>query len=219
MRLPYPWGGDWTLLPKKILGVGRNYREHAAELNNTVPTEPLLFFKPPTAIIASGQPIVRPRSASGDWRVDFEGELGVVIGKTCRRVARKDALAYVGGYTIVNDVTVRDLQKKDGQFTRAKGFDTFCPCGPFLVDDVDPSKLRIVTKVDGVVKQDAPTSDMIFDVATIIEVASRVMTLEPGDLIATGTPSGVAPILPGMTVEITIEGIGTLTNPVVEEAQ
>jgi 2-keto-4-pentenoate hydratase/2-oxohepta-3-ene-1,7-dioic acid hydratase in catechol pathway len=198
------------------LGVGRNYREHAAELKHEVPTEPLLFMKPTTAIIESGQPIVRPR---GDWRVDFEGELGVVIGRTCRRVKRADALAYVAGYTIVNDVTVRDLQKKDGQFTRAKGFDSFCPCGPLLVDDVDPTKLRIVTRLDGVVKQDAPTSDMIFDIPTIIEVASRVMTLEPGDLIATGTPSGVAPILPGMTVEITIEGIGTLTNPVVEESE
>jgi len=196
--------------------VGRNYREHAAELKNEVPTEPLLFLKPPTAIIESGQPIVRPR---GSWRVDFEGELGVVIGRTCRRVARAEAMQYVAGYTIVNDVTVRDLQKKDGQWTRGKGFDTFCPCGPFLVDDVDATKLRIVTRVDGVVKQDAPTSDMIFDIATIIEVASRVMTLEPGDLIATGTPSGVGPIVPGNTVEITIEGIGTLTNPVVEETE
>jgi 2-keto-4-pentenoate hydratase/2-oxohepta-3-ene-1,7-dioic acid hydratase in catechol pathway len=217
MRLAYPPAPDSpTPRPRKILGVGRNYREHAAELNNAVPTEPLLFFKPPTAIIPSGAPIVRPR---GDWRVDFEGELGVVIGKTCRRVSRKDALSYVAGYTIVNDVSVRDLQKKDGQFTRAKGFDTFCPCGPFLVDDVDPGKLRIVTRLDGVVKQDAPTSDMIFDIPTIIEVASRVMTLEPGDLIATGTPAGVAPIQPGMTVEITIEGIGTLVNPVVEESE
>jgi 2-keto-4-pentenoate hydratase/2-oxohepta-3-ene-1,7-dioic acid hydratase in catechol pathway len=215
MRVAYPHGAPIPR-PGKILGVGRNYRAHAAELDNTVPTEPLLFFKPPSAIIESGQPIVRPR---GPWRVDFEGELGVIIGKTCRRVGRADAMSYVAGYTIVNDVTVRDLQKKDGQFTRAKGFDSFCPCGPFLVDDVDPTKLRIVTKLDGVVKQDAPTSDMIFDIPTIIEVASRVMTLEPGDLIATGTPAGVAPILPGMTVEITIEGIGTLTNPVVEEAE
>src|SRR5262249_21624545 len=152
-------------------------------------------------------------------RVDFEGELGVVIGKTCRRVARKDALSHVAGYTIVNDVTVRDLQKKDGQWTRAKGFDTFCPSGPVLVADVDPARLRIVRRVDGVIKQDAPTSDMIFDVATIIEVASRAMTLEPGDLIATGTPSGVGPIVAGNVVEIEIEGIGTLSNPVVEESE
>jgi len=215
MRVAYPHGAPIPR-PGKILGVGRNYREHAAELKNEVPTEPLLFFKPPTAIIESGQPIVRPR---GNWRVDFEGELGVVIGKTCRRVSRADAMQYVAGYTIVNDVTVRDLQKKDGQFTRAKGFDSFCPCGPFLVDDIDPTQLHIVTRLDGVVKQDGWTRDMIFDIPTIIEVASRVMTLEPGDLISTGTPSGVAPILPGMTVEITIEGIGTLVNSVVEESE
>jgi 2-keto-4-pentenoate hydratase/2-oxohepta-3-ene-1,7-dioic acid hydratase in catechol pathway len=213
MRVPYP-AADTR--PGKILAVGRNYREHAKELDNVVPEEPLLFFKPPTAIIASGAPIVRPR---GSWRVDFEGELGVVIGKTCRHATRENALSFVRGYTIVNDVTVRDLQKKDGQWTRAKGFDTFCPCGPVLVDDVDPTKLRIVTKVDGVVKQDAPTSDMIFDIPTVIAVASRVMTLEPGDLIATGTPSGVGPIQPGNIVEITIEGIGTLSNPVVEESE
>jgi 2-keto-4-pentenoate hydratase/2-oxohepta-3-ene-1,7-dioic acid hydratase in catechol pathway len=211
MRSPYP-----GQRPGKIIGVGRNYKEHAAELNNVVPDEPLLFFKPATAILAPGQPIVRPR---GWQRVDFEGELGVVIGRTCRRVSRADALSYVAGYTIVNDVTVRDLQKKDGQWTRAKGFDTFCPCGPVLVDDVDPTKLRIVTRVDGVVKQDAPTSDMIFDIPTIIEVASRVMTLEPGDLSATGTPSGVGPIVGGNVVEVEIAGIGTLSNPVVEEPQ
>ncbi|HXU68995.1 MAG TPA: fumarylacetoacetate hydrolase family protein [Polyangia bacterium] len=220
MRVAYPPSANSaTPRPGKILGVGRNYREHAAELNNAVPTEPLLFFKPPSAIVPSGAPIVRPRPASGDWRVDFEGELGVVIGKRCRRVSKKDAMSYVAGYTIVNDVTVRDLQKKDGQFTRAKGFDSFCPCGPFLVDDIDPTQLHIVTRLDGVVKQDGWTRDMIFDIPTIIEVASRVMTLEPGDLISTGTPSGVAPILPGMTVEITIEGIGTLVNSVVEESE
>jgi 2-keto-4-pentenoate hydratase/2-oxohepta-3-ene-1,7-dioic acid hydratase in catechol pathway len=213
MRVAYPHGAPIPR-PSKIIGVGRNYREHAAELNNAVPEEPLLFFKPPTAVLEPGQAIVRPR---GWERVDFEGELGVVIGKSCRRVSRKDALAYVAGYTIVNDVTVRDLQKKDGQWTRAKGFDTFCPCGPLLVDDVDPTTLRIITRVDGVVKQDAPTSDMIFDIPTIIEAISRVMTLEPGDLIASGTPSGVGPIVAGNVVEIEIVGIGTLSNPVVDE--
>jgi 2-keto-4-pentenoate hydratase/2-oxohepta-3-ene-1,7-dioic acid hydratase in catechol pathway len=211
MRAPYP-----SRRPGKIIGVGRNYRDHVAEMKGSVPDEPLLFFKPPTAVVASGAPIVRPR---GSWRVDFEGELGVVIGKTCRRALRKDALSYVAGYTIVNDVTVRDLQKKDGQFTRAKGFDSFCPCGPIVTDEVDPAKLRLTTRVDGVVKQDSPTSDMIFDVATIIEVASRVMTLEPGDLIATGTPAGVGAIVPGNVVEIEITGIGILTNPVVEETE
>ncbi len=217
MRLPYPHGAPWRL-PGKIIGVGRNYREHAKELANAVPDEPLLFFKPPSAIIGPGEPIVRPR---GWQRVDFEGELGVVIGRRCRRVSAADALGYVCGYTIVNDVTVRDLQKKDGQFTRAKGFDSFCPVGPALVagQELDPTRLRIVTKVDGVVKQDAPTSDMIFDVPTIIAVASRVMTLEPGDLIATGTPAGVGPIQPGNVVEIEIEGIGILKNPVIDEGE
>src|SRR3982751_5268746 len=151
MRLPYPHGAPWRP-PGKIIGVGRNYREHAKELANAVPDEPLLFFKPPTAIIGPGEPIVRPR---GWERVDFEGELGVVIGKRCRRVSAADALDCVFGYTIVNDVTVRDLQKKDGQWTRAKGFDTFCPVGPSIVTGLDPSQLRIVTRVDGVVKQDA----------------------------------------------------------------
>jgi 2-keto-4-pentenoate hydratase/2-oxohepta-3-ene-1,7-dioic acid hydratase in catechol pathway len=215
MRLPYP-SGDPFRGPGKIICVGRNYREHAKELANAVPEEPLLFFKPPTAVIGPGEPIVRPR---GWERVDFEGELGVVIGKRGRRIAAADALDYVFGYTIVNDVTVRDLQKRDGQWTRAKGFDSFCPVGPVVVPGLDPTQLRIVTKVDGVVKQDAPTSDMLFDVPTIIAVASRVMTLEPGDLIATGTPAGVGPLVPGNVVEITIEGIGTLHNPVVEEEE
>jgi 2-keto-4-pentenoate hydratase/2-oxohepta-3-ene-1,7-dioic acid hydratase in catechol pathway len=215
MRLPYPYGAPLRA-PGKIIGVGRNYREHAKELDHAVPDEPLLFLKPATAIVGPGEPIVRPRG----WdRVDFEGELGVVIGRRCRRVARADALAHVFGYTIVNDVTVRDLQKKDGQWARAKGFDSFCPAGPQLATDLDPGALRIVTRVDGVVKQDAPTSDMIFDVATIIAVASRVMTLEPGDLICTGTPSGVGPIVPGNVVTIEIAGIGTLQNPVVEEEE
>jgi 2-keto-4-pentenoate hydratase/2-oxohepta-3-ene-1,7-dioic acid hydratase in catechol pathway len=213
MRVPYPEGAP-IRAPGKIICVGRNYRAHAAELANAVPDEPLLFFKPPTAIIAAGAPIVRPR---GWERVDFEGELGVIIGRRCRRVTRETALDYVFGYTIVNDVTVRDLQKKDGQWTRAKGFDSFCPVGPVIATDVDPAALRVVTRVDGVVKQDAPTSDMIFDVATIIAVAARVMTLEPGDLIATGTPAGVGPIVAGNVVEIEIAGIGTLSNPVVDE--
>jgi 2-keto-4-pentenoate hydratase/2-oxohepta-3-ene-1,7-dioic acid hydratase in catechol pathway len=215
MRLSYPFGAP-IRAPGKIIGVGRNYRAHAKELDNAVPDEPLLFFKPPSSLVPSGAPIVRPR---GSWRVDFEGELGVVIGRTCRRVSKADAMGYVFGYTIVNDVTVRDLQKKDGQFTRAKGFDSFCPVGPAVVTDLDPTKLRVVTRVDGVVKQDGLTSDMIFDIPTLIEVISRVMTLEPGDLISTGTPEGVGPIQPGNLVEIEIEGIGTLSNPVVEESE
>jgi 2-keto-4-pentenoate hydratase/2-oxohepta-3-ene-1,7-dioic acid hydratase in catechol pathway len=215
MRHDYPSASPFPR-PGKIIGVGRNYREHAKELGNAVPDEPLLFLKPSTSLLAPGEPIVRPR---GWERVDFEGELGVVIGKRCRRVTRAQAMQYVGGYTIVNDVTVRDLQKKDGQWTRAKGFDTFCPAGPALITELDPASLRIVTRVNGVVKQDAPTSDMLFDVATIIAAASRVMTLEPGDLIASGTPPGVGPLAPGDVVEIEIAGIGILSNPVVEELE
>jgi len=202
------------LRPSKILGVGTNYRAHAVEMGKPIPAEPLLFMKPPSAVIGPGEAIVRPR---GFERVDFEGELGVVIGKRARRVSVDDALQYVRGYTIVNDVTVRDLQKRDGQFTRAKGFDTFCPCGPVVVEGLDPSDLRLVSEVNGQVRQDARTSDLIFSVAQIIATASRVMTLEPGDLIATGTPSGVGPIAPGDVVRITIEKIGTLENPVVDE--
>jgi 2-keto-4-pentenoate hydratase/2-oxohepta-3-ene-1,7-dioic acid hydratase in catechol pathway len=198
----------------KIIGVGTNYRAHAAEMGKPIPDEPLLFFKPWSALLDDGAPIVRPR---GYQRVDFEGELGVVIGKSCRRVRAADALACVEGYTIVNDVTVRDLQKKDGQFTRAKGFDSFCPVGPRVVAGLDPAGLRVVTRLNGQVRQDAPTSDLIFDVPRLIEVISRVMTLEPGDLISTGTPSGVGPIEPGDVVEIEIEGVGVLRNPVVEE--
>lgn len=198
----------------KIIGVGTNYRAHAVEMGKPIPDEPLLFFKPHTALLADGAAIVRPR---GWQRVDFEGELGVVIGKRCRHVKEADALQVVEGYTIVNDVTVRDLQKKDGQFTRAKGFDTFCPVGPRIVPGLDWTKLRVITRQNGQVKQDSPVSDLIFGVPRLIEVISRVMTLEPGDLISTGTPSGVAPIAPGDVIEIEIEGIGVLKNPVVDE--
>jgi 2-keto-4-pentenoate hydratase/2-oxohepta-3-ene-1,7-dioic acid hydratase in catechol pathway len=200
--------------PRKILGVGTNYKAHAIEMGKPLPDEPLLFFKPPTAVIGPGTPIVRP---NGFQRTDFEGELGVVIGKTARRVTAATALDYVFGYTIVNDVTVRDLQKKDGQFTRAKGFDSFCPVGPWIVTDVAPGDLRLVTRQNDTVRQDSRTSDLIFSIAQVIECASRVMTLEPGDLISTGTPSGVGPIAPGDRIEIEIEQIGTLHNPVVEE--
>jgi 2-keto-4-pentenoate hydratase/2-oxohepta-3-ene-1,7-dioic acid hydratase in catechol pathway len=199
----------------KIIGVGTNYRAHAAEMGKPVPDEPLLFFKPNTALLSDGAPIVRP---TGSWRVDFEGELGVVIGKRCRKVREADAMSVIEGYTIVNDVTVRDLQKKDGQFTRAKGFDTFCPVGPRIVPGLDPTRLRVVTRQNGQVRQDSPVSDLIFSVPRLIEVISRVMTLEPGDLISTGTPSGVGPIVPGDVIEIEIEGIGILRNPVVEES-
>jgi 2-keto-4-pentenoate hydratase/2-oxohepta-3-ene-1,7-dioic acid hydratase in catechol pathway len=198
----------------KIVGVGTNYRAHAVEMGKPIPDEPVLFMKPHTALLSAGEPIVRPK---GWERVDFEGELGVVIGKRCRHVKAADALSVVDGYCIVNDVTVRDLQKKDGQFTRAKGFDSFCPVGPKLVAGLDPSNLRIRTRQNGVLKQDSSTSDLIFSVPRLIEVLSRVMTLEPGDLISTGTPSGVGPISPGDIIEIEIENIGILSNPVVEE--
>ena len=197
--------------PSKVIGIGQNYRAHAAEMGKGIPEEPLMFLKPLSAIIVDGAAIERP---AGYERVDFEGELGVVIGKRARRVTREQALDYVEGYTIVNDVTVRDLQKKDGQWTRAKGFDTFCPIGPRVVPGLDPSKLHLTTRVNGVVKQDSPTSDLIFDVPTLISFVSQHMTLEPGDIISTGTPSGVGNLNPGDVVEVEISGIGVLRNPV-----
>ena len=204
--------------PSKILGVGLNYRAHAAEMKKPLPDEPLFFMKPSSALIGPGEAIVRPR---GWQRMDFEGELGFVVGRRCRRVKRAQALDVVAGWTIVNDVTVRDLQVKDVQYTRAKGFDTFCPTGPRVVPaaGLDPANLRIVTRVNGQVRQDSTTADMIFDVATIIEVASRCMTLEEGDLVTTGTPPGVGPLQAGDVVAIEIEGIGVLENPVVDEEE
>jgi 2-keto-4-pentenoate hydratase/2-oxohepta-3-ene-1,7-dioic acid hydratase in catechol pathway len=200
------------LVPSKIIGIGQNYRAHAAEMGKPVPEEPLLFMKPRTALVAAGEAIERP---GGYERVDYEGELGVVIGSRARRVPRDRALAHVLGFCCVNDVTVRDLQKKDVQFTRAKGFDTFCPIGPRLVAGLDPRDLRITTRVNGAVRQDSSTSDMIFDVPAIIEFVSAHMTLEVGDVITTGTPSGVGNLTPGDVVEIEIAGIGVLANPVV----
>ena len=204
--------------PSKIVAIGSNYRAHVLEMGRPIPTEPVLFLKPPSAVVGSGDAIVRPE---GYERTDFEGELGVVIGKRCRNVAAADALSYVFGYTIVNDVTVRDLQKRDVQFGRAKGFDTFCPIGPVVVianatdGVIDPGNLRLQTRVNGELKQDTSTSDLIFDVPTLIAFVSGVMTLEPGDVLSTGTPSGVGPIVPGDRVEIEISGIGVLVNRVV----
>lgn len=201
--------------PTKIVCVGRNYLEHARELGNEAPSEPLIFLKPPSSLIASGDAIVYP---SISQRVDFEGELGIVIGERARNVQREKAAEYVLGYTIVNDVTARDLQKKDGQWTRGKGFDTFCAVGPCLVspDEVSFPSLRVRTLVDGVVKQDGSVLDMIFTPDVIIEYITSFMTLEPGDLIATGTPPGVGPLTPGCTVRIEINGIGVLENPVIK---
>ncbi|PYV49172.1 MAG: hypothetical protein DMG92_11715 [Acidobacteria bacterium] len=199
--------------PSKIVCIGRNYREHAAELGNEVPIEPLLFFKPPSAVIGPGETIVRPKISA---RVDHEAELGVVIGKKCRNIEPdEDVKAYIFGYTCVNDVTARDLQKKDGQWTRGKGFDTFCPVGPVVVDTLDPwAGVAVEARVNGVIKQKGDTKDFIFPLDVIIRYISQVMTLLPGDLIATGTPSGVGPLVAGDKVEVTVQGVGTLKNVV-----
>ena len=199
------------LAPTKIVGIGQNYRAHAAEMGKGIPGEPLIFLKPTSALVAPGEAIRRP---SGYARVDYEGELGVVIGRRTTGISRERALECVMGYCCVNDVTVRELQAKDGQWTRAKGFDTFCPIGPRVVAGLDPRDLRITTRVNGTVKQDSRTSDLIFDVPTLIAFVSAHMTLEPGDIISTGTPAGVGPLVAGDTVTIEIEGIGRLENPV-----
>lgn len=200
--------------PSKILCIGRNYAEHAAELGHDLPAEPLVFLKPPSALVGSGEAIVLPAISD---RVDFEGELAVVIGQRCRHVPEEEAMAVVGGYTLLNDVTARDLQKKDGQWARAKGFDTFAPCGPRLVTDFDPTDVLLRTLVNGEVRQEGRTSQLIFGIPFLIAYLSRVMTLEAGDLISTGTPSGVGPLKPGDTVEVWVEGLGSLINPVVAE--
>ena len=201
--------------PSKIVCVGRNYRDHAKELGNEVPAEPLIFLKPPSSLIASGDSIVYPTLSEN---VHYEGELGVVIGpRAARRVPAEQAQDYVFGYTCVNDVTARDLQRKDGQWTRGKGFDTFCPVGPWIVrrEDVVFEDLRVRTLLDGEVKQDGSVQEMIFSVGAIIAFVTQFMTLEPGDLIATGTPSGVGPMQAGSTVSVEINGIGVLQNRVV----
>jgi 2-keto-4-pentenoate hydratase/2-oxohepta-3-ene-1,7-dioic acid hydratase in catechol pathway len=200
------------LVPSKIIGIGVNYRAHAVEMGKGLPEEPLMFLKPRSALIPDGTAIERP---AGYERVDYEGELGVVIGQRARRVPRERALEIVLGLTCVNDVSVRDLQKKDGQWARAKGFDTFCPLGPRIVGGLDPSALRITTRLNGQLRQDSSTADLIFDVPTLISFCSMHMTLEPGDVISTGTPSGVGNLAPGDVVEISIEGVGTLRNPVI----
>jgi 2-keto-4-pentenoate hydratase/2-oxohepta-3-ene-1,7-dioic acid hydratase in catechol pathway len=199
--------------PSKIVCVGRNYREHAAELGNKMPEEPLLFLKAPSAIIASGDEIVLPGASQ---QVEHEGELGVVIGRIAHNIpSDEDPLSYVLGYTCVNDVTARDLQRKDVQFTRGKSFDTFCPVGPWIETDVDPANVAVETRLNGEVKQKGNTADMAFPVAFLIRYISEIMTLYPGDLIATGTPAGVSRMKPGDTVEVEIGGIGVLRNHVV----
>jgi 2-keto-4-pentenoate hydratase/2-oxohepta-3-ene-1,7-dioic acid hydratase in catechol pathway len=203
------------VLPSKIVCVGRNYLDHAKELGNDAPTEPLIFFKPPSSIIAPNGTVLRPKISE---RVDFEGELALVIKKNCRNLAEsQDVRPFILGYTCANDVTARDLQKRDGQWTRAKGFDTFCPVGPMVTDEIDPWRgVHLETRLNGVVKQSASTQDFIFSLDAIIRYISRVMTLLPGDLVLTGTPAGVGPLVAGDKVEVSIQGIGTLKNPVAD---
>ncbi len=198
-------------LPTKIVCVGRNYADHAKELGNDAPAEPILFLKPPSALLAPFGTIVRPPQSQ---RVDFEGELAVIIGREAKNVSAKHWRDHVRGFACANDVTARDLQKKDVQFTRGKSFDTFCPIGPCLEDDLDPSDLRITTRVNGDVRQDGRTSQMIFPVPFLLEFITSVMTLMPGDVILTGTPAGVGPLSAGETVEVEVEGIGVLRNAV-----
>ena len=200
------------VVPSKIVCVGRNYSEHAKELGNEVPSEPLLFLKAPSAVIASGDEIVIPRQSQ---RIEHEGELAIVIGRACKNLADdQPALEYVFGYTCLNDVTARDLQKKDVQFTRAKSFDTFCPVGPYIETEVDPYDLRVTTKVNGDIRQSGRTSQMVFPVDVLIRYISRQMTLNVGDVIATGTPSGVSQLHPGDLCEVEVEGVGALSNSI-----
>ena len=200
--------------PSKVICVGRNYREHAAEFDNPVPEEPLLFMKPPSSVIGPGAEIQYP---SLSRRVDPEAELVLVIGREAHRVPAERAMDVIGGYTCGNDVTARDIQKSDGQWTRGKGFHTFCPVGPWIETDLDPSDLRVSCTVDGVVRQDGRTSDLIFPIPYLIEYISRFTQLLPGDIIMTGTPEGVAPMDVGSTVAVEVEGIGVLENRLVAE--
>jgi 2-keto-4-pentenoate hydratase/2-oxohepta-3-ene-1,7-dioic acid hydratase in catechol pathway len=196
-------------VPSKVVAVGLNYRDHAEELSLPLPEEPLLFLKPASSVIGPGDPIILPPQSA---RVDYEAELGIVIGKTAKNVPRATAGEYIRGYTCLNDVTARDLQNKDGQWTRAKGFDTFCPLGPWIETDVDPADLRIELYLNRERRQESRTSNLIFSPAELVEFISSVMTLLPGDVIATGTTSGIGPMTAGDTVEVRIEGIGSLIN-------
>ena len=199
--------------PTKIVCVGLNYVDHAEELNMEIPEEPIIFLKPPSAVIGHEDVIVMPKISR---RVDYEGEIAVVIGKKCKNVKREEAMDYVLGYTCFNDVTARDLQSRDWQWIRAKSFDTFAPIGPYIVTEM-PEKLKIKTRLNGRVVQKSDTSNLIFDIPTLIGFISNVMTLEKGDVIATGTPAGVGELNPGDRVEVEIENVGTLINYVVEE--
>ena len=196
----------------KVVGIGRNYAAHAAELGNDVPREPLMFMKPNTSVVGPGDPVFHPRQSH---QVEYEGELAVVIGRICRDVQPDQVSEVVYGYTVGNDVTARDLQRSDVQFTRAKSFDSFCPLGPWIETELDTGNLHVQTHLNGDLVQDGWTKDMVFDVPTLVAHVSSVMTLLPGDVILTGTPEGVGPMNPGDEVDVTISGIGTLTNKVV----
>lgn len=198
-------------LPSKIVAVGLNYADHAAEVGLPLPEEPVIFLKPSTAVVGPGKAVVCP---PGVGRVDYEAELAVVIRDTTRNVSPEEAPAHVLGYTCFNDVTARDLQTKDGQWTRSKSFDTFAPLGPWIETDLDPKDLAITLAVNGVLKQSSTTRNMIFKVPHLVSFISQIMTLLPGDVIATGTPPGIGPVKPGDIMEVTVAGIGTLTNPV-----
>jgi 2-keto-4-pentenoate hydratase/2-oxohepta-3-ene-1,7-dioic acid hydratase in catechol pathway len=200
--------------PSKIVGIGRNYRDHAKELGNDVPTTPLYFLKAPSSLLHDGGTVLLPPESQ---RVDFEGELGIVIAKAARRVKVEEALDYVAGYVAACDVTARDLQNSDGQWSRAKGFDTFCPVSSKVVTGVDPTALALTTTVNGVVRQSSNTSELVFGVAEIVAHVSAAMTLLPGDLILTGTPAGVGPLAPGDHVEVTIAAVGTVSFDVAAE--
>ena len=208
LLIPFP-------LVTKIVCLGRNYVEHAKELGNPVPEEPLLFFKPPSSLLAPGGKIVRPKMTN---RLDHEAELAIIIGRTCHKLRpEEDVRDYILGYTCLNDVTARDIQRKDGQFTRGTGFDTFCPVGPVVATGLDTSALRVQALVNGQVKQDGNTRDFIFSIDYMMRYICEVMTLLPGDIIATGTPPGVSSMNAGDTVEVIVEGIGALRNQVINE--
>ncbi|QMU18944.1 fumarylacetoacetate hydrolase family protein [Gordonia rubripertincta] len=203
------------ILASKVICIGKNYAAHAAEMGGEAPADPVIFIKPNTSIIGPEVPIVRPPSSE---RVDYEGELAVVIGRPCKDVKAAQAKDVILGYTIANDVTARDQQMADGQWTRGKSYDTFCPLGPWIETSFDPSDVELVTELDGAVKQRTRTSLMLHDIGEIVEWITRIMTLLPGDVILTGTPEGVGPMVAGQRVSVTVNGIGTLSNPVVDKA-
>ena len=204
------------VIPSKIVCIGLNYKDHAAEQGKPLPAEPLIFLKPSTAIVDPGQPIVIP---DGVGRVDYESEVAVVIGRRATRVSEADALSHVLGLTCMNDVTARELQKKDGRYTRAKGFDTFAPLGPCIVTGLDPDALAIEGLLNGEVRQQSSTRELIFPVATLIAYISRIMTLLPGDIVSTGTPAGIGPLAAGDRFVVRVEGIGELSSPVTAQGE